>query len=108
MLAIVKKLSVYMRGRLLPWRYSCFQKRLLLNSSASAARSSLNVLPYEPILSYLLFLKIVYNNIPRILGLAMDLKHLNLKMQHGASLQREDALYILGISYALPTLATAT
>ena len=57
------------------------KKGYLLKSSASAALSSLNVLPYEPILSYLLFLKIFYNNIPRTLGLVMDLKHLNLKMR---------------------------
>ena len=51
-------------------------------------RASMNVLPYEPILSYLLFLKIVYNSALRIFGLTMELKHSNLKVRPGASPQR--------------------
>ena len=43
---------------------------------------------HEPILSYLLFLKIVDNNVLRIFGLIMELKHSNLKVRPGASPQR--------------------
>ena len=66
------------------------KKGYLLKSSATAARSSMNVLPYEPILSYLSFLKncLQYYNALRIFGLSMELKHSNLKVRPGALPQR--------------------